>query len=87
VQTRTIGKKCRLYTLRAIISLFVTILLGGAVYAIIITVEVSTDPVSSFVFYGLKLCKCICEYLSLWDQSFASSKYHSDCVHLSVANS
>lgn len=43
VQNRTTGKKCRLYFLRAIISLFVTILLGGAVYAIIFAVEASTN--------------------------------------------
>lgn len=47
MQNRTLGKKCRLYTLRAFITLFVTILLGGAVYCIIITVEVSTNPVST----------------------------------------
>lgn len=44
VQNRTLGKKCRLYTIRGIISFFVTALLGGAVYAIIKTVEVSINP-------------------------------------------
>ncbi|KAL9956729.1 hypothetical protein ACROYT_G038252 [Oculina patagonica] len=44
VQNRTTGQKCRLYTLRAAVTLLVTALLGGAVYAIIITVEVSTNP-------------------------------------------
>lgn len=49
VQNRTTGQKCRLYTLRAVITLLVTGLLGGAVYAIIITVDVSTNPVSIFI--------------------------------------
>lgn len=44
VQNRTLGKKCRLYTIRGIISFFVIALLGGAVYAIIKTVEVSINP-------------------------------------------
>lgn len=44
VQNRTLGQKCRLYTLRGVISIFVVILLGGAVYAIIITVQISIDP-------------------------------------------
>ncbi|XP_015762502.1 PREDICTED: transmembrane channel-like protein 7 [Acropora digitifera] len=44
VQNRTLGQKCRLYTLRGVISIFVIILLGGAVYAIIITVQISIDP-------------------------------------------
>lgn len=48
VQNRTTGQKCRLYTVRGLITLLVTALLGAAVYAIIITVEVSTNPVSSF---------------------------------------
>ena len=47
VQNRTTGKKCRLYTLRGVTTLLVTALLGGAVYSIIKTVEVSTDPVST----------------------------------------
>lgn len=44
VQNRTLGEKCRLYTLRGAISVFVTVLLGGAVYAIIYTVDISIDP-------------------------------------------
>ena len=56
VQNRTTGKKCRLYSLRAIISLFVTILLGGAVYAIIFAVEASTNTVSTLYLYLFSFC-------------------------------
>ena len=56
VQNRTTGKKCRLYSLRAIISLFVTILLGGAVYAIIFAVEASTNTVSTLCLYLFSFC-------------------------------
>jgi len=44
VQNRTTGQKCRLYTVRGLVTLLVTALLGAAVYAIVVTVEVSTDP-------------------------------------------
>lgn len=44
VQNRTTGDKCRLYTLRFFTNLLVTVLLGGAVYAIITIVNVSTNP-------------------------------------------
>ena len=47
VQNRTTGKKCRLYTVRGLVTLLVTALLGAAVYAIVVTVEVSTNPVST----------------------------------------
>ncbi|PFX22961.1 transmembrane channel-like protein 7 [Stylophora pistillata] len=43
VQNRTTGDKCRLYTLRFFTNLLVTSLLGGAVYAIIKIVNVSTN--------------------------------------------
>lgn len=46
VQSRTTGTKVKLYTLRIFISFLVMVLLGGAIYAIYLTVEVSTDPVS-----------------------------------------
>ncbi|EDO48330.1 predicted protein [Nematostella vectensis] len=44
VRNRTRGQKCRLYTIRATCTLLVMGLLGGAVYAIYLAVEVSTDP-------------------------------------------
>lgn len=44
VQNRTTGQKCRLYTVRGLVTLLVTALLGAGVYAIVITVEISTDP-------------------------------------------
>jgi len=47
VQNRTTGQKCRLYTVRGLITLLVTGLLGAGVYAIVVTVELSTDPVST----------------------------------------
>ena len=47
MQNRTTGQKCRLYTVRGLVTLLVTALLGAAVYAIVVTVEVSTDPVST----------------------------------------
>ena len=50
VQSRTAVAKCRLYTLRGAISILVLALLGGAVYAIIIIVEFSTNPVSKIFF-------------------------------------
>ena len=46
VQKRTTGDKCRLYTVRFVTNLVVTLLLGGAVFAIITIVAVSTNPVS-----------------------------------------
>lgn len=46
VQKRTTGDKCRLYTVRFFTNLVVTLFLGGAVYAIITIVAVSTNPVS-----------------------------------------
>lgn len=56
VQNRTLGQKCRLYTLRGVISIFVIILLGGAVYAIIITVQISIDPVSTYFLVQQTVC-------------------------------
>lgn len=47
VQNRTTGQKCRLYTVRGLVTLLVTALLGAGVYAIVVTVEISTDPVST----------------------------------------
>ncbi|XP_058971095.2 transmembrane channel-like protein 7 [Pocillopora verrucosa] len=44
VQNRTTGDKCRLYTVRFFTNLVVTLFLGGAVYAIITIVAVSTNP-------------------------------------------
>lgn len=47
VQNRTTGQKCRLYTVRGLVTLLVTALLGAGVYAIVVTVEISTNPVST----------------------------------------
>ncbi|KAK3756000.1 hypothetical protein QZH41_013187 [Actinostola sp. cb2023] len=44
IENRTTGMKVRLYSLRMFISFLVMCLLGGAIYAIYITVEISTAP-------------------------------------------
>ncbi|KXJ26662.1 transmembrane channel-like protein 7 [Exaiptasia diaphana] len=44
VQSRTTATKVKLYSLRILISFLVMALLGGAIYAIYATVEVSTNP-------------------------------------------
>ena len=49
VKNRTTMDKCRLYSLRIFISFVVTVILVGAVYAIYITVEISSDTVSGTV--------------------------------------
>ena len=47
VKNRTTPEKCQLYTIRVVSTILVLALLGGAVYAIIFAVSVSTDPVSN----------------------------------------
>ncbi|XP_020601816.1 transmembrane channel-like protein 7 [Orbicella faveolata] len=45
VESRTTPAKCGLYTLRTLSTLLVLALLGGAIYAIVFAVAISTDPV------------------------------------------
>lgn len=47
VESRTTQAKCGLYTLRTLSTLLVLALLGGAIYAIVFAVAISTDPVST----------------------------------------
>ena len=54
VQNRTTGDKCCLYTVRFLINLVVTVSLGGAVFAIITIVAVSTNPVS--ILFNISQC-------------------------------
>ena len=56
VKNRSRVDKCKLYSLRAFITLLITGILAGAVYAIYTTVGISTSPVSK----NLELWPCAC---------------------------
>ncbi len=49
VKNRTTMEICRLYTVRVVSTLLVLALLAGGLYAIIFSVAMVTDPVSTLV--------------------------------------
>ena len=65
VQNRTTQIKCQLYTIRIVCFLLVLGLLGGAIYAIILSLSASTDPVSKTFIVIATIMTLIRSFLSL----------------------
>lgn len=68
--------KCQLYTIRIVCFLLVLGLLGGAIYAIILSVSASTDPVSKTFIVIATIMTLIKSFLSLIEHKTATPNLH-----------
>ena len=76
VQNRTTQIKCQLYTIRIVCFLLVLGLLGGAIYAIILSVSASTDPVSKTFIVIATIMTLIKSFLSLIEHKTVTPNLH-----------